>query len=228
MAWLVTLNAQKIAQTVSDQLSSLLTVANYGAAIVTKSAANFGVSDFETMFAAVATPGRAIVLDSPYFVKVKPQSWLPPGFSNVLEHSRWASADPNVRGFVGDPAAIVISYSAPDAICAAQAQCRLRKHLRFAADWIGRHGVVLLSAELAPDDGLHFAFHGRNTGRSERLEVAHERMISCTSADWCLLSPVWLAPSRALFSSGDFRPPVASRLLFCPEHGLSGQPAFFS
>ena len=43
MAWLVTLNSQKIAQTVSDKLSSLLTVANFGAAIVTKTSANFGV-----------------------------------------------------------------------------------------------------------------------------------------------------------------------------------------
>jgi hypothetical protein len=52
-------------------------------------------------------------LNSSYFAKVKPATWCPPGFANVLEHTRWGSAGTNVQGFVGDPAAILISFSAP-------------------------------------------------------------------------------------------------------------------
>ena len=112
-AWLVTLNAQKIAAAISDSLSSLLTTTNYGAPIVTTTAANFTVGDYETLFNGVATAGRAIVLDTPYFAKVKPASWCPPGFTNTLEHTRWSAAGANVHGFVSDPAAIVISYAVP-------------------------------------------------------------------------------------------------------------------
>ena len=112
-AWLVTLNAQKIAAAISDSLSSLLTTTNYSAPIVTTTAANFTVGDYETLFNGVATAGRAIVLDTPFFAKVKPASWCPPGFANTLEHTRWSAAGTNVRGFVSDPAAIVISYAVP-------------------------------------------------------------------------------------------------------------------
>jgi hypothetical protein len=113
LEWLVQLNAQTIAAAISDQLSSVLTVANFGSAIVKKTAANFGVTDFEAMYSAVPTRDRAIVLDTSYFARVKPLSWCPPGFSNVLEHTRWSAADTNVHGFVGDPRAIIVSYSAP-------------------------------------------------------------------------------------------------------------------
>jgi hypothetical protein len=113
-AWLVTLNAQKIAAAISDSLSALLTTTNFGAPVVTCTAANFAVSDYETLFNGVATAGRAIVLDTPYFAKVKPASWCPPGFTNTLEHTRWSAAGANVRGFVSDPAAIVISYAIPN------------------------------------------------------------------------------------------------------------------
>jgi hypothetical protein len=116
LSWLVTLNAQKIAASISDSLSSLLTTTDFGAAICTTTAGNFSVSDFETLFNGVATASRAIVLDTPYFAKVKPQTWCPPGFTNTLEHTRWSAAGTNVRGFVADPAAIVISYAVPSLI----------------------------------------------------------------------------------------------------------------
>ncbi len=113
LAWLYSLNGQKIAAKLSDAISALLTTTNFGAAIVTTTAANFTVSHYETLFAGVVTAGRAIVLDTPYFAKVKPASWCPPGFTNTLEHTRWSAAGANVRGFVADPAAIVLSYAMP-------------------------------------------------------------------------------------------------------------------
>lgn len=116
LEWLYLLNGQKLAATLSDKISSLLTVANFGAPIVTKSAANFAVSDFETLFSGVATEKRAIILDSPYFAKVKPPTWCPPNFNNTLEHTRWTAAGPNVVGFVADPSAIMLSYAMPTMI----------------------------------------------------------------------------------------------------------------
>ena len=113
-AWLVTLNAQKIAAAISDSLSALLTTTNFGAPVVTCTAANFAVSDFETLYNGVATAGRTIILDTSYFAKVKPASWCPPGFTSLWEHTRWSAAGANVRGFVSDPAAIVISYAIPN------------------------------------------------------------------------------------------------------------------
>lgn len=110
LAWLYQLNGQKLAAKLSDSISALLTTDNFGAAIVTSTAANFGVDDYETLFAGVATERRTIILDTPYFAKVKPQTWCPPGFNNTLEHTRWSA---NVRGFVADPAAILLSYAMP-------------------------------------------------------------------------------------------------------------------
>jgi hypothetical protein len=113
LAWLYTLNGQKLAAKLSDAISSLLTTTNFGAAIVTQADASFGNQDFETLFGGVATAGRTIILDTPYFSKVK-STWLPPGFNNVLEHTRWSAAGTNVRGFVSDPAAIILSYAMPN------------------------------------------------------------------------------------------------------------------
>ncbi|MGA3144504.1 MAG: hypothetical protein ABSF10_16005 [Verrucomicrobiota bacterium] len=114
LAWLYQLNGQKIAAALSDAISALLTTANYGAPVVTCTAANFAVSDFETLYNGVATAGRTIILDTSYFAKVKPASWCPPGFTSLWEHTRWSAAGANVRGFVSDPAAIVISYAIPN------------------------------------------------------------------------------------------------------------------
>ena len=111
--WLIALNAQKFAATISDAYTALLTVDNFGEAIVTKTAGSFGADDFETTFSAVPTADRVVVLDSPYFGKVKPATWLPVGFSNVFEHTRWTAAGTDVRGFAGDRRAIVVSYSEP-------------------------------------------------------------------------------------------------------------------
>ena len=113
LEWLYTLNGQKLAAKISDLISALLTAGNFGAPIVTTTAANFSVANFETLFSGVATKRRVIVLDTPYFAKVKPQTWCPPGFTNILEHTRWSAADANVHGFVGDPAAIVLSWASP-------------------------------------------------------------------------------------------------------------------
>ena len=138
------------------------------------------------MFAAVATPGRAIVLDSALFCESETADRLPPGFSNVLEHSRWASADPNVHGFAGDPAAIVISYSAPTLF--APHKRNVVYENTFALPQIGLEGTLsfyyLLNSRRMM--GCNFDLHGRSTGRPERLEVAHVRMtISVPGSPFC-------------------------------------------
>jgi len=143
LAWLMELNGQTIAAAVSDQLSSLLTVANYGAAIVTTTAANFGVSNFETLFNGVATRERAIVLDTPYFSRVKPFSWHPPGFTNTLEHTRWSAAGANVHGFSGDSKAVIVSYAQPT-LFAPHTKRSVMAETPFLIPQIGLQGTMSL------------------------------------------------------------------------------------
>lgn len=111
--WLATLNGQQFAYAISDALTVLLKTDYFGAPLVTVTSDNFATGHLETLLAAVPTPDRCVVLNSPYFNKVKPQTWLPPNFTNCLEHTRWTLAGPNVQGFVGDPRAIVVSYAKP-------------------------------------------------------------------------------------------------------------------
>ena len=106
LEWLAELNARQLGGAITDAVAALLTTGNYGAPIVTVQPGAFAMSDFDSLLAGVASPGRAVVLDSPYWARVK-TTWLPPGFSNVNEMNRWSAAGPNVRGIVCDPRAIV-------------------------------------------------------------------------------------------------------------------------
>jgi hypothetical protein len=170
-AWLVTLNAQKIAAAISDSLSALLTTTNFGAPVVTCTAANFAVSDYETLFNGVATAGRAIVLDTPYFAKVKPASWCPPGFTNTLEHTRWSAAGANVRGFVSDPAAILISYAVPTLY--APHKRNVVAESTFTLPQIGLEGTLSLYYILATRRlmGCLSLFMGATVGEGDALRL---------------------------------------------------------
>jgi hypothetical protein len=113
LEWLADLNARAFADAISDAVLSLCTTANFGAAAVTADAAAFTVASFETLIATVPSESRAVVLDSPYFVKVKPATWLPPGPIAVFECSRFSAAGSQVHGLVADRRAIVLSYGVP-------------------------------------------------------------------------------------------------------------------
>ena len=112
LEWLADLNARQLAAALTDAVAALLTVGNFGSALVTASAANFGTDDFTSLCAGVGSPGRAVILDTPYFCKVK-STWLPPNFNAVYEMNRWTAAGTNVRGFVCDPRAIVARNGIP-------------------------------------------------------------------------------------------------------------------
>ena len=112
LQWLADLNSRALANSINDAVFALLTTANYGAAIVTKSSAAFALGDFETLAAGVTSPARAVVLDTPYFVKVKPSTWLPQNTA-AYETNRWGAAGTNVHGFVATPRAIVVRCGIP-------------------------------------------------------------------------------------------------------------------
>jgi len=79
---------------------------------VTVAPTPFNVADFEALISGVPSEARAVVLDSPYFTKVKPLTWLPSSTS-VFESSRWSAAGPNIRGFCGDKRAVLTRVGIP-------------------------------------------------------------------------------------------------------------------
>jgi hypothetical protein len=112
IAWLASINATKFAETLNDAIWGLLTVGNFGAATVNVDSAQFSGSNFDDLFSSIPTVNKSIVLDTPYFAKVK-STWLPPRFDAVYEHSRWSAAGAKVRGFVADKRAIVLRHGPP-------------------------------------------------------------------------------------------------------------------
>jgi hypothetical protein len=112
LRWLAETNARQLAESLSDAVFALLTTANYGQPVVTVSATQFGLSNFETLCAAVPSEARAVVLDSPLFVKVKPATWEPRN-TTTYEASKWSAAATNVAGFVADRRAVVIQCGLP-------------------------------------------------------------------------------------------------------------------
>jgi hypothetical protein len=104
--------AEKLADKIIDVVLAPVTASNYAAATVTATAALFAVTDFDTLWSAISAPDKAVVLDGAHFCKVKP-AWIPPGFSNVFENSRWSGAETKVRGFVAAPRAVVVRHGLP-------------------------------------------------------------------------------------------------------------------
>jgi hypothetical protein len=111
--FLAPINARAFGNAIWDAVATLFTTTNYSAAVVTADSSTFSVTNFETMLAAVPSSERAVILDSPYFVKVKPQTWHPPGFNSTFESNRWTAAGTKVHGIVGTPAGIICRYGFP-------------------------------------------------------------------------------------------------------------------
>jgi len=112
LEWLAELNARALAQTITDAVMTLVTTANFGAAVSSVTSGNFAVSDFETLAGSISAHDRAMVLAPAYFVKVK-NTWMPPGNLTVHELNRWTSAGTKINGLVATPRAIVLRHGIP-------------------------------------------------------------------------------------------------------------------
>lgn len=109
---LLELNLATLANKIADDIWVNFTTANYGAAVVTTDSGTFTNTDLDTLMQGVPSAQRCVVLDSGYWQKVKP-TWLPIGFNEVHEHSRWGTAGTKVHGLCADPRALVIRYGIP-------------------------------------------------------------------------------------------------------------------
>jgi hypothetical protein len=108
-------NLDRLAATLSDAVMALITEADYGSPVVSVSSANWNSSDFDALFGGIASPRRGVVLSTEYFCKVK-GPWLPVGFTNVREQSRWGTAGTGLKGFVCDPRAVLALNPMPEVL----------------------------------------------------------------------------------------------------------------
>ena len=113
LAWAAKLAAINFAKKLAQDIFALVTEANFGNAVVTRTSANFGADDITALHASLPVTDRSIVLATDYFSKVRPLSWYPPSFSAVTEHNDFSTAGASVRGFCCSPKAILISYAQP-------------------------------------------------------------------------------------------------------------------
>lgn len=129
MADLVTLNTALFANAVIEAAMVPITVANFGAAVVTSSAAAFGYSDLATLQAALKkSPRKNLILDGAYIARVSnvpgffqpagvlggsPSAWRGFGWDIVANNTNWAGAGANIVGFACNPQAIAAVVGLP-------------------------------------------------------------------------------------------------------------------
>lgn len=122
LAQLIRKNMQSIANAARDAVFAPLTVANYGAASLHSTAANFDADDLKTIWAAAKDfPTKHLLLDGAYYAKLLPtnaESFRPGqtgayGYDSISVNNRWDGADSGVVGFVGTTDALVIASGEP-------------------------------------------------------------------------------------------------------------------
>ncbi len=102
-----------LGSTLIDAVIALVSSSNYGAAVEEVDPAGFGLGNFDNLLSSLSSADRVVILDTGYFVKVKP-TWIPPKFGErIYECSRWSAAGAKVRGFVADPKALLVRYALP-------------------------------------------------------------------------------------------------------------------
>jgi len=121
-------SADLFAYGISDVLTALMTVANYGTAITIGTAANFDTSDLPAILAAAKNyRSKNLILDGGHIARLQfsaatstfPDSRLEMlangrfGFDVIAENNRWTSAEANTAGFVCGPDAIAIASGLP-------------------------------------------------------------------------------------------------------------------
>lgn len=119
---LVRLNAHTLANKLNDVAMALVTVATYGAATVTSSAANFDETDLALLWAALEKADtKNVVLTGAYYAKFLPsdlRSFVPGQSSGAygwagFYHTSRMVADTNVVGFACAPTAMGIASCLP-------------------------------------------------------------------------------------------------------------------
>jgi ATP-dependent protease ClpP protease subunit len=121
-------SADLFAYGISDVLTALMTVANYGTAVTIGTAANFDTSDLPAILAAAKNyRSKNLILDGGHIARLQfsaatstfPDSRLDMlangrfGFDVIAENNRWTSAEANTAGFVCGPDAIAIASGLP-------------------------------------------------------------------------------------------------------------------
>jgi hypothetical protein len=122
LEYMVDINAHALADKLLDVCMALETVATYGTAAVTSSAANFDSDDLALVWAAIEKArAKNIVLTGAYFAKFLPtnrDAFVPGadagayGWQGFYHTSRMV-ADTNVVGFGCDPAAMGVASALP-------------------------------------------------------------------------------------------------------------------
>ena len=115
-------NLQVIGTACRDAVFAPITAANYGAAVLDSTAANFDSSDLQTVWAGTKDfPTRHLILDGAYYSKLLPtnsDSFLPGqagayGFDSIGVNNRWDGAEDDTIGFVGSADALAIASGEP-------------------------------------------------------------------------------------------------------------------
>ena len=115
-------NAQTFANAISDLVTAVMTVANFGAATSIGAAATFDASDLAPIYALAKNFGsKNLILDGGHLAYLLPTDKLKfalgeagaYGFDLIAEQNRWTGAPVNTVGFICDPNAIAVASGLP-------------------------------------------------------------------------------------------------------------------
>lgn len=119
---LLAINLQVLANKCLDTVAAIMTTSNFGSAVFTGAAADFGVDDLKTIYAAAKNYNtKNLVLDGSYLANFIPTDKLSfalgeqgaYGFDRIAMNNRWSAAGANVVGGVFDSQAIGIASGVP-------------------------------------------------------------------------------------------------------------------
>lgn len=132
--WLVAKNLAGFAQAVADVLMTPITIANFGAAVWSGTAAGFGAEVLAALYAGLAgSPVKNLVLHSDYYARLIPAGLAPagrltvPGFDSTSAQSRWSAAGATVKGFVAAPSAVAVAVAPPAHVSSARSPLEVRR-----------------------------------------------------------------------------------------------------
>jgi ATP-dependent protease ClpP protease subunit len=115
---LADINGEAFANTISDRVTAFMLVANYGAALIIGSAANFDPDDLSPILAVAKNyRQKNLILDGGHLAYITPKStfdvnWQTGGafgFDKIAEQNRYTGATANTVGFVCGPDAIGVA-----------------------------------------------------------------------------------------------------------------------
>ena len=121
------INVQKFARTILDTVMAPVTTPNFPGSPFVMSAAAFGISDLDNLWAAIAkSPIKNLILSGNYFIRIanKPgfyqptgtesgAGWKPFGWDFIGQNDEWSGAEPNTWGFACNPQALGVVLGLP-------------------------------------------------------------------------------------------------------------------